>query len=154
MDCAAPSFPYVPLVSIRRRRSQRALSIFRRTLAVRFPKIGCIGSEHLCYLLNVKPGYRFWLSDSNCRVGRTTSPCTLVSRLAENPVVSEETMRALAGHVSPRMLAWYSHIRTDAKRAVTSALDQIGDAWEVADSGRGTAQNWAQSHAVPKHTLN
>src|ERR1700730_7865819 len=83
MDCAAPSFLYVPLVSIRRRRSQRALSIFRRTLAVRFPKIGCIGSEHLCYLLNVKPGYRFWLSDSNCRVGRTTSPCTLVSRLAE-----------------------------------------------------------------------
>lgn len=63
-------------------------------------------------------------------------------------------MRALAGHVSRAMLSWYSHIRTDAKRAVTSALDQIGDAWEVADSGRGTAQNWAQSHAVPKHTLN
>jgi hypothetical protein len=50
-------------------------------------------------------------------------------------------MRALAGHVSRAMLSWYSHIRTDAKRAVTSALDQIGDAWEVADSGRGTAQN-------------
>ena len=31
-------------------------------------------------------------------------------------------MRALAGHVLPAMLAWYSHIRTDAKRAVTSAL--------------------------------
>jgi hypothetical protein len=63
-------------------------------------------------------------------------------------------MRALARYVSRAMLAWYSHIRADAKRAAIYALDQIGDAWEAADSGRGTAQNWAQSHAVPKHTLN
>lgn len=49
---------------------------------------------------------------------------TLVSRLAENPAVSEETIRALAGHVSRAMLARYSHIRADAKRAAISALEQ------------------------------
>ena len=48
---------------------------------------------------------------------------TLVSRLAENPAVSEETIRALAGHVSRVMLSRYSHIRTDAKRAAISALE-------------------------------
>jgi integrase len=36
---------------------------------------------------------------------------TFVTRLAENPAVSEETIRQLAGHVSPRMLARYAHIR-------------------------------------------
>ncbi len=49
---------------------------------------------------------------------------TLISRLAENPAVSEETIRALAGHVSRAMLARYSHIRADAKRAAISALEK------------------------------
>lgn len=40
---------------------------------------------------------------------------TFVSRLAENPLVSEQTIRELAGHVSKEMLQRYSHIRTDAK---------------------------------------
>jgi len=48
---------------------------------------------------------------------------TLVSRLAENPAVSEETIRALAGHVSHAMLARYSHIRSEAKRAAIASLD-------------------------------
>jgi integrase len=41
---------------------------------------------------------------------------TFVSRLAESPHISEETIRALAGHVSQSMLTRYSHIRTQAKR--------------------------------------
>ncbi len=49
---------------------------------------------------------------------------TLISRLAENPNVSEETILALAGHVSRAMLARYSHIRADAKRAAISTLEQ------------------------------
>jgi integrase len=49
---------------------------------------------------------------------------TLVSRLAENPAVSEETIRALAGHASRSMLARYSHIRAAAKRAAISTLEQ------------------------------
>ncbi len=47
---------------------------------------------------------------------------TFVSRLAENPTVSEETIRALAAHVSQRMLQRYSHIRLQAKRAAIESL--------------------------------
>jgi hypothetical protein len=46
-----------------------------------------------------------------------------VTRLAENPNVSEQTITALAGHVSKRMLEHYSHIRVAAKRAAIEALD-------------------------------
>lgn len=42
---------------------------------------------------------------------------TFVTRLAENPTVNEETIRQLAGHVSPRMLARYAHIRAKAARS-------------------------------------
>jgi integrase len=55
---------------------------------------------------------------------------TLVSRLAENPTISEETIRALAGHVSRQMLSRYAHIRAQAKRAAITALEQ--DAQEAA----------------------
>jgi len=49
---------------------------------------------------------------------------TFVSRLAENPIVSEQTIRALAGHVSRQMLEPYSHIRSQAKQAAIQALEQ------------------------------
>ena len=48
---------------------------------------------------------------------------TFISRLAENPVVSEQTIRALAGHVSRQMLERYTHIRSQVKQAVIQALD-------------------------------
>ena len=48
---------------------------------------------------------------------------TLVSRLAENPAISEETIRALAGHVSHQMLSRYAHIRAQAKRAAIASLE-------------------------------
>jgi len=48
---------------------------------------------------------------------------TFVSRLAENPAVSEQTIMALAGHVSKSMLARYSHIRSQAKQAAIEALE-------------------------------
>jgi integrase len=41
---------------------------------------------------------------------------TFITRLAENPAISEETIRQLAGHVSPRMLSRYAHIRAKARR--------------------------------------
>jgi integrase len=67
---------------------------------------------------------------------------TFVTRLAENPAVSEETIRQLAGHVSPRMLARYSHIRADARRAAIAALE-AGTKTALAD--REGAQFGAQS---------
>ncbi len=63
---------------------------------------------------------------------------TFISRLAENPNVSEQTITALAGHVSKRMLERYSHIRAQAKRDAISTL-------ECAVFERAGAQNWAQS---------
>lgn len=48
---------------------------------------------------------------------------TLVSRLAVNPTISEETIRALAGHVSRQMLSRYAHIRAQAKRAAIATLE-------------------------------
>jgi integrase len=49
---------------------------------------------------------------------------TFISRLAENPTVSEQTIKALAGHVSRQMLERYSHIRSEAKQAAIQALEQ------------------------------
>ncbi|PYX70328.1 MAG: hypothetical protein DMG72_19030 [Acidobacteria bacterium] len=48
---------------------------------------------------------------------------TFVTRLAENPEVSEQTIRALAGHVSQQMLQRYSHIRRQAKQDAIAALE-------------------------------
>lgn len=63
---------------------------------------------------------------------------TFISRLAENPNVSEQTITALAGHVSKRMLERYSHIRAQAKRDAIESL-------ETGDFSAGRAQNWAQT---------
>jgi integrase len=49
---------------------------------------------------------------------------TLISRLAENPLISEETIRSLAGHVSREMLARYSHIQISAKKHAIATLEQ------------------------------
>jgi hypothetical protein len=38
--------------------------------------------------------------------------------------VSEQTIKALAGHVSRQMLERYSHIRSEAKQAAIQALKQ------------------------------
>src|SRR5271169_6094328 len=66
---------------------------------------------------------------------------TFISRLAENANVSEQTITALAGHVSKRMLERYSHIRAQAKRDAIATL-------ESEDSQSTGAQNWAQSAEV------
>jgi integrase len=42
------------------------------------------------------------------KYGRHDLRHTFVSRLAENPTGSEETIKALAGHVSKRMLERFS----------------------------------------------
>ncbi len=47
---------------------------------------------------------------------------TFVTRLAENPAVSEQTIKAMAGHVSKQMLERYSHIRRQAKQDAIAAL--------------------------------
>jgi integrase len=81
---------------------------------------------------------------------------TFVSRVAENPAVSEQTIMSLAGHVSKSMLARYSHIRTAAKEAAIATLERETKEPrpnEIPDDG---AQNWAQSDAngsEPRDTI-
>jgi len=49
-----------------------------------------------------------------------------ITELAESGA-SEQTIKALAGHVSQRMLDRYSHIRLEAKRTALEALSQSSD---------------------------
>ncbi len=45
-----------------------------------------------------------------------------ITKLLECPNVSEQTVKALAGHVSDKMMNHYSHIRIHAKRAAVNGL--------------------------------
>jgi hypothetical protein len=69
---------------------------------------------------------------------------TFITRLLESPNNSEETVRALAGHVSRKMMEHYSHIRQRAKEAAIAGLENCDGIVEAARDG---AQNWAQSGA-------
>ena len=66
---------------------------------------------------------------------------SLVSRLAEQPTVSEETIRALAGHVSRQMLSRYAHIRASAKRAAIASLESGVERVGIANSDEESPQN-------------
>jgi hypothetical protein len=46
---------------------------------------------------------------------------TAITELAESQV-SDQTIMAIAGHVSQRMLARYSHVRNEARRQAVSTL--------------------------------
>jgi integrase len=47
---------------------------------------------------------------------------TAITDILQNPDVSEETAKAIAGHISDKILKTYSHVRLDAKRAALNAL--------------------------------
>ena len=55
-----------------------------------------------------------------------------ITELAESQA-SDQTVMAIAGHVSPKMLAHYAHVRMDAKRKALDALSGGGS-----DGGYGT----------------
>jgi integrase len=70
---------------------------------------------------------------------------TLVSRLAENPTISEETIRALAGHVSSQMLSRYAHIRAQAKKAAIASLEAANEGVKQATLREDSPQKSPQS---------
>jgi integrase len=47
---------------------------------------------------------------------------TCITKLAESREASENTLMAIAGHVSRKMIEHYSHIRMEAKRAALDAI--------------------------------
>jgi hypothetical protein len=66
---------------------------------------------------------------------------TFISRLAENPAVSEETIRVLAGHVSRQMLERYSHIRSRTKEAAIRALEENESVLVLEKTGHKNGHN-------------
>src|SRR5215467_319668 len=59
----------------------------------------------------------------------------------------ERTIMAIAGHISPRMLEHYSHIRMEAKRQALDALSGSGSV-----GGHGT-NDGTKSHSEPGQSL-
>ena len=66
---------------------------------------------------------------------------SFVTRLAERPDVSEQTIRALAGHVSNQMLQRYSPIRSRAKQAAIRTLEERGIEPNLPEHGQRTGQS-------------
>jgi integrase len=58
------------------------------------------------------PGFRMYDLRHHC-----------ITALLENPNASEETVEAIAGHISREMKRNYSHVRLDARRKAVSGLD-------------------------------
>jgi integrase len=69
---------------------------------------------------------------------------TCITKLAES-LTSDQTIMAISGHVSRKMLEHYSHIRTEAKRV---ALDLIAQAPNSAIIQAGVHQNGNQVQDV------
>jgi integrase len=75
---------------------------------------------------------------------------TLITELAENGE-GDQTIMDIAGHVSKQMLARYSHIRMEAKRAALEAISSKPSAPEIRQTDlepateTDRAQKWAQS---------
>ena len=60
-----------------------------------------------------------------------------ITELAESDA-SDQIIMAIAGHVSPKMLAHYSHVRLEAKRR---ALDALAESAKELVASHGTSQN-------------
>ena len=75
---------------------------------------------------------------------------TCVTKLAEGRT-SEQTLMAIAGHVSRKMLEHYSHIRMETKRV---ALDAIAQAPNQAEIPAGVHQTKKGSSEGVPNSLN
>src|ERR1700728_3633265 len=67
-----------------------------------------------------------------------------ITKLAESPEASEQTIMAIAGHVSREMLDHYSHVRQEAKRRAVESLDNVTI---TAQLGRWEAEANQRIHA-------
>ena len=70
-----------------------------------------------------------------------------ITELAESSA-SDQTIMSISGHVSPKMLAHYSHVRLDAKRAALQALSGV-----AANQSEVTSQALAQKQADDSQVL-
>jgi integrase len=121
-----------------------------------FHRVAIAGNKRLTHVYDVKPDRA--MSPSSYRTAFETARRsagvrlrfydarhTFITRLAENSSVSEETIRQLAGHVSPKMLSRYAHIRAQARRDAISTLESRKEAPISASATNDGAHYWAQS---------
>jgi len=71
-----------------------------------------------------------------------------ITELAESQA-SDQTIQAIAGHMSKRMLDHYSHIRMDAKR---QALDALVNKTERSESGDAREEGYVTKHDTNGHS--
>jgi integrase len=128
-----------------------------------FHKVGLAGNSRLPVLYNVdlnrpmgswRKAWRLACSAASVRYRPHDMRHTFVSRLAENPNVSEQTVKALAGHVSRQMLERYSHIRSEAKQAAIQALERQSIEPIFVEQGHGIGHSRAfVQNATPAKSL-
>jgi integrase len=108
-------------------------------LRERAKRLGCTEPSHYLIPFRVKKGtydperpakgWRYALNEMLAVAGLDISAYSFrhhaITKLLENPDVSEATAEAIAGHISERMKKRYSHIRMEVKRAAVEALESI-----------------------------
>lgn len=109
-------------------------------LCERAKRLGCTEPHHYLLPFRVKKGtydperpaigWRYALNEMLVAAGLHISAYSFrhhaITKLLENPDVSEETAEAIAGHISHRMKKRYSHTRIEVRRAAVEALERIG----------------------------
>lgn len=124
-----------------------------------FHRVAMAGNGRIPHVYDVKldkpmspSGYKTAFETAREKAGLTLrfydARHSFVTRLAENSAVSEETIRQLAGHVSPRMLGRYAHIRAQARRDAIATLERPTTISRN-DFEEDGAQNRAQSGNQP-----
>jgi hypothetical protein len=66
-----------------------------------------------------------------------------ITKLLENPDVSEETAESIAGHISHRMKKRYSHTRIEVRRAAVEVLERIAPQYGLSRN-RGSRRSPSQ----------
>ena len=74
-----------------------------------------------------------------------------ITRLAENGV-ADQTVMAIAGHVSKAMLDHYSHVRLQARRDAVAALDAAQPAAKEATTDQIITENLTDAVHITVHT--
>lgn len=108
-------------------------------LLKRAKKLGSVEPHHYLLPFRVKKGtydpdrpakgWRYALREmlvlANIRISGYSFRHHAITKLLENPKVSEETAEAIAGHISQRMKKRYSHVRIEVRRSAVEALERI-----------------------------
>lgn len=75
----------------------------------------------------------------------------IITKMLENPDVSEQTVKEIAGHVSKRILDTYSHIRDQAKREALTSVETKAPPKELQmEFGFGPPSDFSDSYEPKK----